>query len=611
MRENMPHRFGFGWGAAALALALLVQPAGTRAQSQYPTYDQTQPPTNSYLGPGPYQGTQQVQQQQLQTAPSGPTRDVMGIINPPSTTGVTRPGEATQAEGGPTVQAPISETERPAVGAVQPFGASLFAGTSPASSDAPNPAYRVQTGDKVEIRVWGGYDADTTSPVDPEGNVFLQGVGPIHVAGVAASDLQRTIEHSVSNVFTQKVYVYAVLVTTHRVAVFVTGYVKRPGRYTGSASDSVLDYLVRAGGVDAARGSYRDITVHRQDQILAVVDLYRFLIAGTMPMVDLREGDTIIVGRQHAMVSVDGAVRNSFLFEMLDTPVPGRSVIELSRPLPSATNAIVRGTRNDVPFVRYVTINNLASLTLADQDQVTFITDAPPDTVRVKVEGSRLGPSVLVADRTIQLPDVLNYIAVDPALADTKSVFILRQSIAAQQQRALTEAADRLERELFLAISTTTGEAQIRASEANLVASYIQRARRVRPEGRLVVSDDDGAVAPLRLEDGDTIVIPEKSQLILVSGEVLAPQAVVFRPELKAEDYVLRAGGYSQRGATGNFLIRRANGQIYLDPKVPLRPGDELIVLPEVSAKYFQIAADFITVMYQVALAGKVICTTC
>jgi protein involved in polysaccharide export with SLBB domain len=317
---------GLRWVGAALALALVLLPIG--AWAQYPPTDTTTAPSNPYLGPGPFQGLQQ----QQQTAPSGPARDVMGIVNPSSTTGVTRPGESTQAEGGPTVQAPISETERPAVGAVQPFGASLFTGTSPASSDAPNPAYRIQTGDKVEIRVWGGFDADTTAPVDPEGNVFLAGVGPIHVAGVAASELQGTIERSIRNVFTQKVYVYAVLVTTHRVAAYVTGYVRRPGRYTGSASDSVLDYLVRAGGVDPARGSYRDITVHRKDQILAVVDLYRFLIAGTLPAVDLREGDTIIVGRQHAMVSVDGAVRNSFLFEMLDNQVPGRSVIELSRP---------------------------------------------------------------------------------------------------------------------------------------------------------------------------------------------------------------------------------------------------------------------------------------
>jgi protein involved in polysaccharide export with SLBB domain len=585
-------------GAALVALLLVGPVSEFTAQAQY----QYQQLLNSTQTQGAYQGA---------IAPGTAASDVMGVINPPNRA-LTRPGEPTEAEGGPTAPPPIGETERRGVGElIQPFGASLFAGTSPASSDTPNPAYRIQPGDRVSVRVWGGFEAEATSAVDPDGNIFLQGVGPVHVAGVAAGELQGTIERSISAVFTQKVYVYAVLITTHRVAVFVTGFVKRPGRYTGAASDSVLDYLIRAGGVDPARGSYRDITVHRKDTVLATVDLYRFLIAGRLPIVDLREGDTIIVDKQHSMVGADGAVRNSFLFELLSSPLTGREVLELARPLPAATNAVVRGTRNDVPFVRYVTLDGLASMTLTDQDQVTFITDAQSGTVRVKVEGSRLGPSVLVADRAIRLPELLDYIAVDPALADTKSVYLLRTSIAQQQQRALTEAADRLERELFLAISTTTGEAQIRASEANLVASYIQRARRVRPEGRLVVADDDGELAGIRLEDGDTIVIPEKSQVILVSGEVLAPQAVVFRPNLKAEDYVLRAGGYSQRGAEGNFLIRRANGQILLDPEAALKPGDELIVLPKVSPKYFQIAADFITVMYQVALASRVICNNC
>jgi protein involved in polysaccharide export with SLBB domain len=524
---------------------------------------------------------------------------------------VARPGMPTQAEGGPGAAPPIADPERRTTrDELQPFGASLFAGTTPASSDTPNPAYVIQPGDRVAVRVWGGFDADTTSAVDPDGNIFLQGVGPIRVAGVAASGLQSTIEQSVSRVFTQRVYVYAVLITTHRVAVFVTGYVRKPGRYTGGASDSVLDYLVRAGGVDPSRGSYRDILVVRRDQVIAGVDLYRFMIAGTLPAVDLREGDRIIVGKQRAMVGVDGAARNSFLFELSGNFL-GRDIIELSRPLPSATNAIVRGTRNDVPYVRYVSLDELSKLSLTDQDQVTMITDAPSRTIRVKVEGSRIGPSVLIADRNIRLPEILDYIAVDATLADTKSVFILRPSLADQQQRAITEAVDRLERELFLAISSTVGEAQIRASEANLVASYIRQARRVRPEGRLVVADEDGSLASLRLEDGDTIVIPQKSQIVLVSGEVLAPQAVVFRPELRPDDYVQRAGGYSQRGAEGNFLIRRANGQIMMQPDTKLRPGDELVVLPRVTTKYFQIAADIITVLYQVALASRVICNNC
>jgi hypothetical protein len=283
----------------------------------------------------------------------------------------------------------------------------------------------------------------------------------------------------------------------------------------------------------------------------------------------------------------------------------GRELVDYARPLPSATNAIVKGTRNGQPFSRYVSLSELSTVSLADQDSVSFITDTPARTVRVTVEGSRIGPSVLVADRDIQLCQLLDYIAVDPALADTRSIFLLRPSVAAQQRRTIDEALDRLERQLFLAVSPSTGVAVIRASEAQLISSYIQRARRTQPEGRLVVSDRDGHCAPIRLEDGDTIVIPERSETVMVAGEVAAPRAVVWRPEMTIEDYVRAAGGYSPRGNTSTMMIRRASGELVLEPQVAPRPGDELIALPYLDAKSFQIASDLLGLIYQVAVSTR------
>ena len=142
----------------------------------------------------------------------------------------------------------------------------------------------------------------------------------------------------------------------------------------------------------------------------------------------------------------------------------GRELIDYARPLPAATNAMVRGTRGGQPFSRYASLAELSRLQLGDQDTVTFITDSPARTVRVTVEGSRLGPSVLVTDRDAKLCGVLDHVAVDPVLADTGSVFLLRPSVAQQQRRAIDEALDRLERQLFLAVSATTGVAAIRAA---------------------------------------------------------------------------------------------------------------------------------------------------
>jgi len=306
------------------------------------------------------------------------------------------------------------------------------------------------------------------------------------------------------------------------------------------------------------------------------------------------------------VVGADGAVRNNYLFEVPGRVMTGRELIDYARPLPSATNAIIKGTRGGQPFSRYATLPELAKLTLADQDVVTFITDSPARTVRVTVEGSRIGPSVLVMDRDMPLCQALNYIAVDPALADTSSVFLLRPSVAQQQRRAIDEAMDRLERQLFLAVSPTTGVAAIRASEAQLVASYIQRARRTQPEGRVVVFEG-GRCTPVRLEDGDVIVIPEKSSTVLVAGEVAAPRAVVWRPEMRLDDYIRAAGGFTPRGRDTALMIRRASGELVLDPSgQALRPGDELIALPYLDPKTFQIGSDLLSLIYQIAVATRI-----
>ena len=566
----------------------------------------------------PLQNLQALQQQQLLNqsaaglAATRPVPAVPGGVNVQTLPSLlrsdritSRPGEVTESEGGPIAMGPLGDGQR-AGGATAVFGASLFTREATAVSDAPNPNYVITPGDRVSLRVWGAVEAEALGVVDPSGNLFLPNIGPIRIAGTRAGDLQRVVETEVQKIYTSQVQVYAVLLSTQRIGVFVTGFVRTPGRFGGSAADRVIDFLVRAGGVDAGRGSYREVAIQRGGRTVGNVDLYRFLLEGRLPAVRLQEGDTLVVGRQRAVVGADGAVRNNYLFEVPGQRMTGRELIEYARPLPSATNAIVKGTRGGQPFSRYASMPELANLSLGDQDTVTFITDSPARTVRVSVEGSRIGPSVLVADRDAQLCQVLDHIAVDPVLADTRSVFLLRPSVAQQQRRAIDEALDRLERQLFLAVSPTTGVAAIRASEANLVSSYIQRARRTQPEGRVVVSSAEGICAPIRIEDGDVIVIPERSQTVLVAGEVTAPHAVVWRPELRLADYVRQAGGFTGRGNEGSIMIRRASGELVLDPQQPPRPGDELIVLPRLDPKAFQIGSDLLGLIYQIAVSTRI-----
>jgi protein involved in polysaccharide export with SLBB domain len=112
--------------------------------------------------------------------------------------------------------------------------------------------------------------------VDAQGNVFLPNVGPIPVAGTKNAELTAKMRAGLGRVYARNFEVYTNLLTAKPVAVFVTGGVKRPGRYAGVPSDSALFFLEQAGGIDPRLGSYRNISVLRAGQKLAELDLYDF-----------------------------------------------------------------------------------------------------------------------------------------------------------------------------------------------------------------------------------------------------------------------------------------------------------------------------------------------
>ena len=64
-----------------------------------------------------------------------------------------------------------------------------------------------------------------------------------------------------------------------------------------------------------------------------------------------------------------------------------------------------------------------------------------PDLTEADIAGCS---AVLVADRDITFCQMLDHIAIEPGLANTQGVFLLRPSLALQQKRSIDEALDRL-----------------------------------------------------------------------------------------------------------------------------------------------------------------------
>ncbi len=81
---------------------------------------------------------------------------------------------------------------------------------------------------------------------------------------------------------------------------------------------------------------------------------------------------------------------------------------------------------------------------------------------------------------------------------------------------------------------------------------------------------------------------------------------MVYRPGMRLNHYVRAAGGFTPRGRDSTLMVRRASGELVLDPAETLRPGDELIVLPRLDPKVFQIGSDLLGLIYQIAVATRI-----
>ncbi|WP_110692002.1 polysaccharide biosynthesis/export family protein [Salinicola halophyticus] len=487
-----------------------------------------------------------------------------------------------------------------------PFGANLFTGGfRGVMADGLNPGYTIKPGDQINLRVWGGTEMQSVLTVDSQGNIFLPGIGPLNVQGTTNSGLNSRVTSAIKSVYPENVEVYTNLQGVQPVGVFVTGYVKNPGRYSGTPSDSMLYFLDQAGGIDQALGSYRQIVVKRGGRTVDSIDLYDFLINGEMPHPQFRDGDTIVVEERGPAVAVVGDVERPFRYELAGETLTGGDVSNLARLRAGVSHVLLRGDRPDGPMARYLTLDEFRTATIERGDEVLFSADKRSESIVVQVEGSYYGPSRYVLPRDAHLGEFLNAISVPKNMTSYQDVSIRRESVAEQQEESLNESLDRLEQTYLGYPSRTAKEGEIQVRQAELIQKFVQKARQTEPTGRLVVARNDN-IADIRLQDGDVVTIPESSDSVLLSGEVTIPQAMVYTPGMNAEDYIRQAGGMTPRADDDQVLVVHRNGAVIHAEQTDVRAGDEILVLPAAPTSNIELATSLTQILYQIAVSTKI-----
>jgi hypothetical protein len=84
---------------------------------------------------------------------------------------------------------------------------------------------------------------------------------------------------------------------------------------------------------------------------------------------------------------------------------------------------------------------------------------------------------------------------------------------------------------------------------------------------------------------------------------VRLPQTVLFQPGAKVADYAARAGGFTNRADTSSFVVIHRSGAVETSHNITIRPGDNIMIMPEAGTHDFVVFKEIIGILYQLAIS--------
>lgn len=379
--------------------------------------------------------------------------------------------------------------------------------------------YRLGPGDAVFIEVYGASQRTIEGTVSPDGEITIEGFGPIQVSGLTVSQANSKLRSTLGSRY-QNSRINLTVGQTRTIMVHVMGEVNYPGTYTLSAFASVFHALYMAGGISDI-GTLRNIKVYRHNKLVTTVDIYDYMLNGKLSgNIKLADNDVISVGTYDCLVDIQGKVKRPMFYEMKKN----ESLYTLLK--------YAGGFKGDA-FTKYVkvfrkegneyTIYNVEefdmnSFNLSDEDSVFVDKVIPRYSNMIELRGAVFRPG------KYQVGSNVNSV------------------------KTLLEAAGGLREEAF-------------TSHAIL--------HRQKPDHSLeVISVNideimNGIAADVIMKPNDVLFIPTrtdmiKKHIVIIRGEVIKPGSYLYADNMTIEDLVLQAGGLKDEASTVKVdVVRR------------------------------------------------------
>lgn len=192
----------------------------------------------------------------------------------------------------------------------------------PSSNLATPQNYRLGPGDEVIIDIWGASQSTIQEVISPDGNIMVQDIGPVYLNGKTIQEADAYVKKVFSQIYSglggdnSDSSIKLSLGQNRSVIVNVMGEVENPGTYQVSSFATIFNAIYMAGGVNEV-GSLRDIKLYRNNEQVAMVDMYDYIMNGRVQDdIRLEDNDAVIVSPHSILVNIDGRVRRPMFYEM-------------------------------------------------------------------------------------------------------------------------------------------------------------------------------------------------------------------------------------------------------------------------------------------------------
>lgn len=495
------------------------------------------------------------------------------------------------------------------------FGENIFQGNFKENKQFRyNPNYLINVGDVISVKMWGAYEFISDLTVDKQGNIFLPKVGAISLLGLATGKLKDKIEKSIKAVFNDNVYIYADIQQYQPISVFVSGSVNKVGLYDGLSTDSILQFIDKADGLIRGQGSFRNISILRNKEVVKNIDLYQFLIDGEVDSFQFQNGDVILVNSVQKFIEVEGDVNRPYIFELLGDLVTVKDIMNYIMPKPTANSFMLSSWGNMQEDTKKYALNQASQVYVKNGEKLKFYSNYYINNVGIHIEGEHIGDNDISVKKGTTLYDILDKVSFTP-LSEIKNIRLYRKSVANIQKQLIETMLKDLESRAFTSDSSTVEEANIRNKESEMVLKFVERAKSIEPLGQIVLDKKDD-LNQIYLEEGDKIVVPKWSNVVVVQGEVNIPNALTYKANYTIDKYIEICGGYSDRANRDKILLIKANGQVikhsseaFFSNHSPekVEAGDSILVLGKVDSKNILITSSVTQIMYQLAVGAAVV----